>query len=276
MEQMDHQDRPRRAVAIVTGASSGIGAATARLLAAEGFDVGITFNRNAGGACDTVAAVEAAGARAASVPLDLVDHRAGPAAIDALAERLGGVDVLVNNAGVNPRATTLDADAEVWEQTLGANLIGPWACVQAAARHMIAAGAGGRIVNVTSILATTPLSGGGPYCAAKAGLDLLTKVMALELAPHGIAVNAVAPGHTATPMNYAADVLDGATEPIARPVIPLGRAAAPEEVARAIVFLATGAGSYVTGSSLLVDGGLALASGPEELQAATGLPESAR
>jgi NAD(P)-dependent dehydrogenase (short-subunit alcohol dehydrogenase family) len=259
--------------AIVTGAGSGIGRATALLLAERGYDVGLTYNTNADGAAETVRAIEAGGRRGAAVRLDLTRPAGAEPAIDELAERLGGVDALVNNAGVNPRSPVLEGSIDVWTETLAANLVGPWACAQAAAGHMIRAGGGGRIVNVTSILASVPLAGGGPYCASKAGLDMLTRVMALELAPHGIAVNAVAPGHTATPMNYSAAEMEAAT--IERPVIPLGRAAAPAEVARAVVFLATGDGSYATGSTLLVDGGLMLASGPEELQRATGLPPTA-
>jgi NAD(P)-dependent dehydrogenase (short-subunit alcohol dehydrogenase family) len=178
--------------------------------------------------------------------------------------------VLVNNAGVNRRATLLEETIAGFDRTLAVNLVGPWACAQAAARHMIDAGRGGRIVNVTSVLAFVPLEGGGAYGAAKAGLEALTKVLALELAPHGIKVNAVAPGHTATPMNYGPDDLRAAT--ISRPVIPTARAAAPDEIAAAIAFLASPAASYATGASLLVDGGLLLASGPQSLQDATGLP----
>lgn len=256
--------------AIVTGAGSGIGRATAVELARRGFDVGITYNANADGAAETAALVEGAGRRAAVERLDLTRPQDAEAAIGSLAAVLDGVDALVNNAGVNPRSETLSGSVEVWTETLAANLVGPWACARAAAARMVERGGGGRIVNVTSILASVPLSGGGPYCASKAGLDMLTRVMALELAPHGIAVNAVAPGHTATPMNYAPEEYAAALED--RPVIPMARAAAPEEIARAIVFLATSDGSYATGATLLVDGGLALASGPEEMQRATGLP----
>lgn len=258
--------------AIVTGAGSGIGRASALLLADAGFDVGITYRGNEAGARETVEQVERRGRRGHAVRLDLADPRRAAAAVDELAQRLGRVDALVNNAGVNPRTTTLDASVEDWEWTLAVNLVGPWACTRAAARHMIRNG-GGRVVNVTSVLAFAPLEGGGAYCAAKAGLESLTKVMALELAGHGIAVNAVAPGHTATPMNFDAEQLAAAR--IDRPVIPLARAAAAEEVARAIAFLATGEASYATGASLLVDGGLLLASGPQALQDATGLPPEA-
>ena len=168
--------------------------------------------------------------------------------------------MLVNNAGVNRRATVLEETIEGFDRTLAVNLVGPWACAQAAARHMIDGGRGGRIVNVTSVLAFVALDGGGAYGAAKAGLELLTKVLALEFAPNAIKVNAVAPGHTATPMNYGPDDLAAAT--IERPVIPAARAAAPDEIAAAIAFLASPAASYATGASLLVDGGLLLASGP--------------
>jgi NAD(P)-dependent dehydrogenase (short-subunit alcohol dehydrogenase family) len=256
--------------AIVTGGGSGIGRATALVLAERGLDVGVTYNRNEEGAYSLVAELEAAGRRAFAQRLDLRRPADADGVVERLADELGGVDVLVNNAGVNPRATTLEGSAEVWTETLDANLVGPWACARAAARRMIDQGRGGRIVNVTSILAFVPLEGGGPYCAAKAGLEMLTKVMALELAPHGIAVDSVAPGHAVTPMNYPVEQIGD--EPIERPVVPLGRAAAAEEIARAIAFLAGGDASYATGASLLVDGGLILASGPQELQRATGFP----
>lgn len=260
----------RRRCAIVTGASSGIGAASALLLARQGCDVGLTYNANEEGARRTVAAIEALGRRGLATQLDLSAPESAEEAIGALAEELGGLDALVNNAGVNRRAEALEESVEGWNKTLAVDLVAPWACAKAAAQRMIGAGRGGRIVNVSSILAFTPLAGGGAYCAAKAGLELLTKVLALEWAAHGITVNAVAPGHTATPMNFEEAELDGSK--IERPVIPLRRAADAEEVAAAIAFLASEQASYVTGACLLVDGGLALASGPQQLQELVGLP----
>jgi len=256
--------------AIVTGAGAGIGRATALRLAQAGCDVGVTYRGNAEGATQVVDEIRALGREAAAVALDLADPERGAAAVDELAGRLGGVDVLVNNAAVNPRATVLEETAAGFAHTLAVDLVGPWACARAAARHMIAAGSGGRIVNVSSVLAFVPLAGGAAYCAAKAGLEALTKVMALELAPHGITVNAIAPGHVATPMNYEPGQL--AAGEIERPVIPAGRAASPDEIAAAISFLASPDASYATGASLLVDGGLLLASGPQSLQDETGLP----
>jgi NAD(P)-dependent dehydrogenase (short-subunit alcohol dehydrogenase family) len=255
--------------AIVTGASSGIGRATALELGRRGYDVGVTFQRDEAGAGATVGELERYGVRGFSVQLDLRAPESADAVIGRLADSLGGVDAFVNNAGANRRATVLEETVAGFSAALAVNLVGAWAAARAAAARMIADGTHGRIVNVTSILATQPLRGGGAYGAAKAGLEALTRVMALELAEHGIRVNAVAPGHTATPMNFPPEVL--AAGPPARPVIPLGRAADTGELAEVIAFL-VGEGGYVTGTSLLVDGGLALASGPEALEAAIGLP----
>lgn len=260
---------PRRAV--VTGASSGIGRATALRLARDGCDVGITYRDNQEGAIRLREEIHRIGRRAEISQLDLRDPETASSAVGQLAGQLGGIDVLVNAAGVNRRALVADEDIRGWRDTLDVNLVGPWACAHAALPHMIAAG-GGRIVNVTSVLASVPLAGGAAYAASKAGLELLTKVMALELADRRIMVNAVAPGHTATPMNFDESILDGST--IERPVIPVRRAADPAEIAEAIAFLVRNENQYTTGASLLVDGGLALCSGPEALQRETGLPSN--
>jgi NAD(P)-dependent dehydrogenase (short-subunit alcohol dehydrogenase family) len=232
---------------IVTGSDSGIGRATAIALARAGHAIGVTWHTDEAGAHETA---RLAGGDAAIARLDLTAGDAVGDVIDELADALGGVDVLVNNAGANHRAPALDDELADWRRTLEINLTGPFLCAQAAARRMVAAGGGGRIVNVTSIHEHAPLPHAGAYCAAKAGLGMLTKVLALELAPHGITVNSVAPGHIATPMT-------GTARDRALPQIPLGRPGGPEEVADVIALLATG--GYATGASVLVDGGLSLA-----------------
>jgi len=259
-------------VAVVTGGSSGIGKATVLALARAGFDVGFTYRSRANAARSTAEEARAAGRRAAVRRLDLSDAEAGSFAVQELIDELGGVDLLVNNAAINPRRWLLDESAEGWRRTLEVNLTGPMLCAQTAARSMVARDAQGRIVNVTSVLQEVPLPGGAAYCTAKAGLGMLTRVMALELAEHGILVNAVAPGHTATPMNYGDEEVDvGSTS---WPQIPVGRSADPSEIAAVVAFLASSGASYATGATLLVDGGLLLVSGPAVLQQATGLPPS--
>jgi NAD(P)-dependent dehydrogenase (short-subunit alcohol dehydrogenase family) len=241
--------------AIVTGSDSGIGRATAIALARRGHDVGITWHTDEPGAHRTAELVREQGRRAVVGRLDLAAGEAAAAAIDRLIADLGGIDALVNNAGANHRAPVLQDTLDGWRRALEVNLTGPFLCARTAARHMVAAGVPGRIVNVTSIHEHVPLPSAAAYSAAKAGLGMLTKVLALELAPHGIAVNAVAPGHIATPMTGKAD-RDPREFPL--PEIPAGRPGAPDEVAEVIALLAA-EGGYATGASVLVDGGLALA-----------------
>jgi NAD(P)-dependent dehydrogenase (short-subunit alcohol dehydrogenase family) len=242
-------------VAIVTGSDSGIGRATAVALASRGFDVGITWRSDEQGADETAREVREAGRRAEVRQVDLSDPRRGAAVVSDLADALGGIDVLVNSAGTGSSSPFLELELDEWRQVLDVDLTAAFLAAQEAARRMVAGAQGGRIVNVTSVHEHVPLRGSSAYCAAKGGLGLLTKVMALELAEHGITVNAVAPGEIATPMTGAHDQ---DPEQIERPGIPLGRPGHAREIANAIAFLASGEASYVTGESFVVDGGLLL------------------
>ena len=243
-------------VAIVTASDSGIGKATAVALAEAGFDLGITWNTDEAGARETADEVEGKGRRAEVRQLDLSRLPEAGEVIDDLAGALGGLDVLVNNAGQGASTPMVEMAFDEWRDILAVNLDGAFVCSQRAARRMIDAGHGGRIVNITSVHEHIPKPGAAPYCASKAGLGLLTKVMALELAEHGILVNAVAPGEIATPMTGQHEVDPGAAEH--KPYIPLERPGAAAEIASLVVWLASPGATYATGSSFVVDGGLML------------------
>jgi NAD(P)-dependent dehydrogenase (short-subunit alcohol dehydrogenase family) len=241
--------------AIVTGSDSGIGKATAVQLAQAGYDVGVTYNSDEDGARDTAREVESHARRAVVRQLDLSKLPRAADTIDDLAEELGGLDVLVNNAGMNASGPFLELEFDDWRTTLAVDLDGAFLCAQRAARRMVEQGRGGRIVNVTSVHEHVPLPDSAAYVAAKHGLGGLTKQAALELAPHGITVNAIAPGEIATPMNDAEDV-DPHT--IDRPHIPLGRPGSAHEIASLVVWLCSEGAAYTTGQSFVVDGGLLL------------------
>jgi hypothetical protein len=250
-------------VAVVTGADSGIGKASAVALAEAGFDVGLTWHQDQKGAEATAAEVRSRGRRAELRRLDLNALPGAGDVIDELADVLGGLDVFVNNAGIGDTTGFLDLDWEKWRDTLRVDLDGAFVCCQRAARRMVKQGRGGRIITITSVHEHVPLMGSAAYCAAKGGLGLLTKVMAAELGQHRITVNAIAPGEIATPMT-GLDNVDPHT--VKRPGYPLGRPGDAREVAGLVVFLTTPAAAFMTGASLVIDGGL-------ELMAAIGAHE---
>ncbi|WP_018762707.1 SDR family oxidoreductase [Arthrobacter sp. 135MFCol5.1] len=245
--------------AIVTASDSGIGKATAVALARAGLDVGVTWHTDRAGAEDTAEEVRSLGRRAVVRQLDTTELRAAAGVIDDLAGELGGLDVFVNNAGTGANAKFLDMGIDDWMRILDTNLNGAFVCLQAAARYMVRAGGGGRLIAVSSVHEFQPRVGSSAYDASKHGLGGLMKTLALELGQYGITANTVAPGEIATPMTRQEDQ-DPTT--IRRPGVPLGRPGHAREIADVIAFLASPASSYVTGAAWVVDGGM-LQMGPQ-------------
>ncbi len=238
-------------VALVTGASQGIGRATALALARAGAKVAAAA-RNAEKLTAVVREIAAAGGEAAAVPMDVADAEQIKSGVRQVLERFGQLDILVNNAAVTRDALAVRMKLEDWETVLRTNLTGAHLCLQQALAAMLRQRSG-RIINVTSVVAQTGNAGQANYVAAKAGLIGLTKAIAIEVASRNITVNAVAPGFIATPM----------TDPLPQKVkdamiarIPLGRMGTDQEVAAAIVFLASDEAGYITGHVLDINGGL--------------------
>jgi hypothetical protein len=252
--------------AIVTGSDSGIGKATAVALAEKGLDVGITYHSDEEGARDTAREVEATGARAIVVRLDTSDLEEAPRVVEDLARQLGGIHVLVNNAGTGHETPFLELDLDTWRHVMDTDVTGAFLAAQVCARRMVAQGQGGRIVNVTSVHEHAPLDGSTAYVAAKHAMGGMTKNMALELAEHGITVNSVGPGEIATPMTGQEDEDPRGTD---RPGIPAGRPGDAREIAHTICHIAAPESSYITGASYIVDGGMLLM-GPKANQIAMG------
>jgi len=234
--------------AIVTGATRGIGAATARALADAGWPVAVNYRSDAEGAQAVVSDIESAGGRAIAVEADVTD----PEAVDALFERaeedLGGVMVLVNNAGMRADGLAPQLKPEEWDAVLNTNLSAAFKTTRRALRPMLRARFG-RIVNVASIVGPRANAGQSNYAASKAGLIGMTKTVAVEVARRGITVNAVAPGLVDTQLTEG--ISDGLADEI-----PARRTGTPEEIAACVRFLASDDASYVTGTVLTVDGGL--------------------
>lgn len=232
----------------MTGASRGIGRATAERLARDGLDVAITYSSDADGAAETLKAIEAHGRRGISLQADVRDVESVNAAFAQIEEALGPVAVLVNNAGVRHDGLALRLSDEDWADTLNANLTGAFNCSRAALRGMVRA-RWGRIVMVSSVAGVHGNPGQAAYGASKAGMIGLARTLAKEYARKNVTVNAVAPGPVATAMT------EGLVDKIAE-AVPLGRPGTVDEVAAAVGFLASDDAAYVTGVVLPVDGGM--------------------
>src|SRR6266404_1109775 len=240
-------------VALVAGAGGGIGGAGAEALAREG--AAVVCADIDGTAAETIAArIRSAGGRAIAIPLDVRDRSAVDGAVAAAVREFGRLDVLVDCAGVSHGGTFLDLDPTEWERVIAVNLSGMFHLGQAAARQMVRQGGGGSIINVTSQLAEVARPERAAYVASKGGGRSLTHAMALELAPHGIRVNAIAPGPTLTGLTRAS-YADPERLRATITQIPLGRMGEPDDIVGAILYLASDESRWVTGSTVTVDGG---------------------
>jgi NAD(P)-dependent dehydrogenase (short-subunit alcohol dehydrogenase family) len=244
-------------VALVTGGSRSIGRAIALGLAREGASVAVNYVSRAEAAQGAVRDIEALGRHALAVRADTSQRSQVQAMVEEVETRLGPIDVLINNAGVQKRVYFLDLGEEDWDWMLGVNLKGYFLVGQAVATRMKARG-GGKIINVSSEAAGFPAQRMTAYCVSKAGVAMLTKCMALELAPYGIRVNALAPGLTRTDINRK-DLEDDNFLKMRLARIPLGRVMNPEDLVGAAVFLASADSDSMTGTTLQVDGGRAIA-----------------
>ena len=242
-------------VAIVTGAATGIGKAIATTMAAQGASVVIDYLGDPAFANAAVQAIQAAGGKVTSVAADVSNPSQVNQLIQKAIDSFGKLDILVNNAGLEYKHPFHEFPFELWQKVIAVDLTGPFLCAQAAAKAMIRQATGGRIINISSIHEDLPMPTNAPYCAAKGGLRMLMRTIAVELAPHKITVNNIAPGAIFTPID--ADIeADPKLEAALMAEIPLGRWGKPEEVAALAAFLASDDAAYCTGSTFFIDGGM--------------------
>lgn len=239
-------------VAIVTGASSGLGRHFALTLAKAGAKVAVCARR-ADRLTELAREIEAFDGRAFPVVLDVTDAASVRAAVAAAETELGAIAILVNNAGVAVAKPLLEHDVGDWDRVIDTNLKGVWLMAQEVARHMVRLGHGGSIVNLASILGLTAQQQVPSYCASKAAVIHLSRAMAVELAPHGIRVNAIAPGFFESEMTHDYLASDAGRAMVKR--IPLRRTGASDELDGALLLLASDASAYITGAVITVDGG---------------------
>ncbi|RKO66525.1 3-oxoacyl-[acyl-carrier-protein] reductase [Desulfofundulus salinus] len=240
--------------AIVTGASRGIGRAIALALARAGADVVVNFNGQAAAAEEVVTRIREMGRQAVTCQADVSVPSEAAKLVNVAAEQLGGLHILVNNAGITRDNLVMRMADEDWDRVLDVNLKGAFNTIKAASRLMMKA-RWGRIINISSVVGITGNAGQASYAASKAGLIGLTKAVAKELGSRNITVNAVAPGFILTDMTGS---LSGAVREKMLSRVALGRFGQPEEVAAAVVFLASDAAGYITGQTIVVDGGLTI------------------
>lgn len=241
-------------VALVTGASRGIGRAIALALAAEGADVAVNYAGSEAAAKEVAAEIEAMGRKAFVIQADIASTEASTAMVDTVVKEFGRVDVLVNNAGITRDGLLMRMKEEDWDAVITTNLKGVFNCTKAAIKYMMKQKSG-NIVNISSIVGVMGNAGQANYCAAKAGVIGFTKATAKEVAARGIRVNAIAPGFIKTDMT---SVLSEKVVEAMLAGIPLNRLGETEDIAKAVLFLASSDANYITGQTLHVDGGMVM------------------
>jgi NAD(P)-dependent dehydrogenase (short-subunit alcohol dehydrogenase family) len=244
--------RLQNKIALVTGGARGIGFAIATALSREGATIAVA-DINGEGAHAAAEKLKAAGGRAFGFSVDVAEQPSVLKTLKAVVAQCGRLDILINNAGVGGNTPFLDTPLELWNRIISINLTGAFLVAQACARQMVEQGHGGKIINIASLSGQRGGNGRAAYGSAKAGLELLTKVMAVELSEHRINVNNIAPGAIETDM--AATAHDAATRAAYNYLIPMVRYGTPEEIADAAVFLCSDEARYVQGHTLNVDGG---------------------
>jgi glucose 1-dehydrogenase len=247
-------------VAIVTGSDSGIGRAIALQFAQEGAAVVVNYAHAQDKAEEVLQTIEKNKGKAMVVQADVSQYQQAMRLIQQTVEHFHRLDILVNNAGMEIHSPFLDVTEEQFDRVLSVDLKGAFFCAQAAAREMVKRNTPGRIINISSVHEDIPMPQNVPYCCAKGGMRMLTRTICLELAPHHITVNNIAPGAVHTPID--ADVEADPEQMVALlKEIPLDRMGQPEEVAKLALYLASGAAAYITGSTYIIDGGLSLNTG---------------
>lgn len=240
-------------VAVVTGGSRGIGRAIARELARQGVAVAVNYTANAPAAASVVSEIERDGGQAMAIQADVSDRAAVEAMVQAAVQRFGSIDILVNNAGIDVAVSVLDTTDADWERIFAVNARGCFLCTQIAARVMIDAGGGGRIINISSLNARLGWIARAAYSASKGAMEAFTRCCARDLGQYGITVNAVAPGAIRT--DIWGDALTPGAEKAQAERVALGHIGEPEDVAGIVVFLASPSARFITGEVILVDGG---------------------